>query len=75
MKNKNKVRKLALSMQTKTERLLKGEVGSPFLSVSWGKRTKAIQDRVKKQVARVKIRKMEREEALKADKSVVYSIK
>lgn len=62
-------------MQTKSERNGSGMYGSPFNSIAWNNRRKAIQDRVKKQVARVKIRKMEREKALKEGKPVVYSIK
>ena len=75
MKNKQLIRKIALGMQTKAERDGSGMYGSPFHSIAWNNRRKAIQDRVKKQTARVKIRKMEREKALKDGIPVVYSIK
>lgn len=75
MRNHNSLRSMALSMQTKVERLTSGTGGSPFNSRSWNDRAKAIQTKITKKVARVKIRKMEREQAIKDGKPVVYSIK
>lgn len=46
---KNPTRKIALKMQTKDERLIKGMYGSPFLSKAWEDRKVAIQNRIKKQ--------------------------
>jgi len=66
---------MGLAMQTKAERLMIGTGGSPFNSISWRQRQKAIQTRITKRVARVQIRKMERLQAEKDGKPVVYSIK
>lgn len=46
---KNPKREMALAMQTKEERKMKGVYGSPFYSTAWEARTQAIKDRVKKQ--------------------------
>lgn len=75
MRNRKNIRKMAIGMQTRAEKLGTGMYGSPFNSIAYNNRRKAIQDRVKKQVARVKIRKMEREKAIKEGKPVIYSIK
>jgi hypothetical protein len=75
MRNHNSLRRMAMSMQTKAERLEKGTGGSPFNSKAWNERQKAIGNRIKKATARVQIRKMERLQALKDGKPVVYSIK
>ena len=53
MKNKqstkNPKRKMALRMQTRDERLIKGMYGSPYLSKAWEARSSAIKERVSKQ--------------------------
>jgi hypothetical protein len=75
MRNHQTIRSIAERMQTNAEKLIKGELGSPFNSKAWKSRQKAIENKITKRVARVKIRKMEREQALKDGKPVVYSIK
>jgi hypothetical protein len=75
MRNHKSLKKMGLHMQSKIERLTSGTGGSPFNSKSWNERQKAIQNRIKKAVARVQIRKMERLQAIKDNKPVVYSIK
>ena len=72
MKNRKNIRKLAISMQSPLERSAKGDAGSPYLSVRWKERSEAIKKRVKRRIARVKIRKMEREEALLKGEKVLY---
>lgn len=47
--NRNPKREMALKMQTKEERLIKGMFGSPYLSKAYEARRQAIKDRVKKQ--------------------------
>ena len=53
MKNKqstkNPKRKIALKMQTREERLIKGMFGSPYLSKAWEARSSVIKERVSKQ--------------------------
>jgi hypothetical protein len=75
MKNHKIFKKKAVAMQSKEEKLMKGTLGSPFNSKAWNNKKEGIKKRVIKKIARFKIRKMEREEALKAGKPVVYSIK
>ena len=75
MKNKHIKRKLAEKHQSPESRKLRGMAGSPFNSIWWNQRRALIEDKVKRRVARVKIRKMERTQALLKGEKVVYSIK
>lgn len=73
MKNIKRIK--ALKMQTREERKIKGQFGSPYLSKAWESRTEAIKARIIKQINRLHVRKAERLQALKEGKQVVYSIK
>lgn len=75
MKNIRAKRALGLSMQTKTERSMKGLFGSFRFSKAWYERSEAIKARVARKIHRVQVRKEERIKALKEGKPVVYSIK
>lgn len=53
MKNKRPKRKMALRMQTKVERKIKGVFGSPFYSQAWNNRSAAIKARILKKSTKV----------------------
>ena len=48
MKNKHPKREVALKMQTKEERKIKGIYGSPFMSRAWDLRSESIKKRLGK---------------------------
>lgn len=80
-----KKKQMAIRMQSKAERLLKGYtthqgllgqiMGGPFNSMAWLERKDMIKRRIAKATNRIRVRKAERLQALKEGKQVVYSIK